>query len=56
MAALENGIAAVSTASGQAAQFMAIATIVCAFTPRWNEVLFIPFFTRPVQETISSRG
>ena len=30
MAALENGLAAVATASGQAAQFMAIATIVCS--------------------------
>lgn len=31
MAALENGLGAVAASSGQSAQFMAIATIVCAF-------------------------
>ena len=59
MAALENGLAAVSAASGQSAQFMAIATIVCvffSFRDGMHSVYDALMIIRLVQVTTSFRG
>jgi len=56
MAALENGIGAVATASGQSAQFMAIATIVCPFSPVVEWVPLTALLARLAQVTTSLRG